>query len=105
VLTKLLYIISLHARVLRKQSTTVALLDPAVTLPISTPDSEMSSELERCISIELLCIQEAPDDRSDMSTVVAMLNTRRNGNASLPRASNETAVVCMSETANVLTTE
>jgi hypothetical protein len=86
--------ISLQARVLWEQNTATAILDAAVTLPISPPDSEISSELERCVSIGLLCVQEAPDDRPDMSTVVAMLNTR-NGNANLPRAaqhSNEPAV-------------
>lgn len=63
----------------------MALLDSAVTLPITPPDSEISSELERCIKIGLLCVQEAPDDRPNMSAIVAMLATR-NENINLPRA-------------------
>lgn len=83
----------MQARLLWEQNTSMALLDRVVTLPISPPDSEISSELERCISIGLLCVQEAPDDRPDMTTVVAMLTTR-NQNINLPRSAqqNEAAV-------------
>lgn len=32
------------------------------------------SEVIRCIQVGLLCVQESPDDRPDMSSVVLMLN-------------------------------
>lgn len=38
-------------------------------------------EILRCIHIGLLCVQERPDDRPDMSAVVLMLN----GEKPLPR--------------------
>ncbi|KAL6651462.1 hypothetical protein ACP70R_010387 [Stipagrostis hirtigluma subsp. patula] len=46
------------------------LLDPAV----AQPEPELLFGLERCIQIGLLCVQRSPDDRPDMSAVVAMLN-------------------------------
>ncbi|KAL6651962.1 hypothetical protein ACP70R_010887 [Stipagrostis hirtigluma subsp. patula] len=75
-------------RELWEQNRAMALLDPVVTLPLSLPDSEISSELERCIKIGLLCVQEAPDDRPDMSAVLVML-TSRNSNIILPRAAQQ----------------
>lgn len=60
-----------------EQDRKMALLDPTVNLPpLSQPDSEIGSELERCIQIGLLCIQESPDDRLAMSDVAAMLTTK-----------------------------
>lgn len=38
-------------------------------------------EAMRCIHVGLLCIQQNPDDRPDMSTVVLMLN----GESTLPQ--------------------
>lgn len=35
------------------------------------------AEALRCIHIGLLCVQERPDDRPDMSSVVLMLNGER----------------------------
>ncbi|XP_057752381.1 G-type lectin S-receptor-like serine/threonine-protein kinase At4g27290 [Arachis stenosperma] len=40
-------------------------------------DSVIISEVIRCIQIGLLCVQERPDDRPDMSSVVLMLNGER----------------------------
>ncbi|MED6186555.1 hypothetical protein PIB30_067840 [Stylosanthes scabra] len=40
-------------------------------------DSVTMSEAIRCIHIGLLCVQERPDDRPDMSSVVLMLNGER----------------------------
>ncbi|XP_054814513.1 G-type lectin S-receptor-like serine/threonine-protein kinase SD1-1 isoform X4 [Prosopis cineraria] len=37
-------------------------------------DSVVSSELLRCIQVGLLCVQQRPEDRPNMSTVVLMLN-------------------------------
>lgn len=55
----------------------MALLDSTMNLPpLSRPDSEIVSELERCIQIGLLCVQESPDDRPAMSAVVAMLTSK-----------------------------
>ncbi|XP_037479537.1 receptor-like serine/threonine-protein kinase SD1-8 [Triticum dicoccoides] len=67
----------LHAWGLWEQDRKMALLDPTVNLPpLSRPDSDVGSELERCIQIGLLCIQESPDDRPAMSDVVAVLTTK-----------------------------
>lgn len=44
-------------------------------------DGLVQHEAMRCIHIGLLCIQQHPDDRPDMSTVVLMLN----GERSLPQ--------------------
>ncbi|KAM3390178.1 hypothetical protein ACQJBY_012012 [Aegilops geniculata] len=66
-----------HAWGLWEQDRKMALLDPTVNLPpLSRPDSDIGSELERCIQIGLLCIQESPDDRPAMSDVAAMLTTK-----------------------------
>ena len=43
----------------------------------SLSDSVILSEALRCIHIGLLCVQERPDDRPDMSSVVLMLNGER----------------------------
>ncbi|CAN6269411.1 unnamed protein product [Urochloa humidicola] len=77
-----------------QQDRAMALLDPTVPLPVSTPASELSSELERYIKIGLLCVKEAPENRPDMSAVVAMLTTRNSDINLLPRATqqNEVAV-------------
>ncbi|KAL6844524.1 hypothetical protein ACP4OV_026197 [Aristida adscensionis] len=47
------------------------LLDPAV----AQPEPELLFELERCAQVGLLCVQQSPDDRPNMSAVVAMLNS------------------------------
>lgn len=56
----------------------MALLDSTTTdlLPLPETESEIASVLRRCIHIGLLCVQESPDDRPAMSTVVAMLTTK-----------------------------
>ncbi|KAB5521534.1 hypothetical protein DKX38_025853 [Salix brachista] len=38
-------------------------------------DSSSSSEVERCIQVGLLCVQQRPEDRPSMSTVVVMLSS------------------------------
>jgi len=43
----------------------------------SLSDSVIPAEALRCIHIGLLCVQERPDDRPDMSPVVLMLNGER----------------------------
>ncbi|KAG2569086.1 hypothetical protein PVAP13_7NG389050 [Panicum virgatum] len=53
------------------QGTISDLLDPAV----AQPEPELLFELERCVQIGLLCVQQSPDDRPTMSAVVAMLNS------------------------------
>ncbi|KAJ0101677.1 hypothetical protein Patl1_04490 [Pistacia atlantica] len=47
----------------------------------SLDDSCALSDLLRCIHVGLLCVQQAPEDRPNMSTVVLMLN----GERSLPQ--------------------
>lgn len=64
----------MQAREFWQQDRVLALLDPTVPLPVSPPDSQISSELERYIKIGLLCVQEAPENRPDMSAVVAMID-------------------------------
>lgn len=65
-----------HAWGLWEQDRTMALLDSTMNLPpLSGPDSEIGSELERCVQIGLLCVQESPDDRPAMSAVVVMLTS------------------------------
>jgi hypothetical protein len=39
-------------------------------------DAELLYDLERCIHIGLLCIQDMADDRPTMSEIVAMLTSR-----------------------------
>lgn len=51
------------------------LLDPAMARPASD-DAELLYDLERCIHIGLLCIQDMADDRPTMSEIVAMLTSR-----------------------------
>ncbi|KAL6844012.1 hypothetical protein ACP4OV_025685 [Aristida adscensionis] len=46
------------------------LLDSAV----AQPEPELLYELERCVQIGLLCVQQSPEERPTMSAVVAMLN-------------------------------
>ncbi|KAL6651963.1 hypothetical protein ACP70R_010888 [Stipagrostis hirtigluma subsp. patula] len=53
------------------QCTIKDLLDSVV----SQPEPELLSELERCVQIGLLCVQQSPDDRPTMPAVVAMLNS------------------------------
>ncbi|WVZ87343.1 hypothetical protein U9M48_033992 [Paspalum notatum var. saurae] len=65
-----------NAREFWRQDRVMALLDSTVALPVSPPGSEISTELERYVRIGLLCVQEAPESRPDMSAVVAMLTTR-----------------------------
>lgn len=36
--------------------------------------TDNTSEVVRCIQVGLLCVQQRPEDRPDMSTVVLMLN-------------------------------
>lgn len=48
------------------------LLDPALT----KPNPDLLFELERCVQIGLLCVQQSPDDRPTMPSVLAMLNDR-----------------------------
>ncbi|CAL5070258.1 unnamed protein product [Urochloa decumbens] len=85
-----------NAREFWQQDRAMALLDPTVPLPLSPPDSEISSNLERYIKIGLLCVQEAPENRPDMSAVVAMLTTRNSDINLLLRAAqkNKAAVTC-----------
>ncbi|KAL6651464.1 hypothetical protein ACP70R_010389 [Stipagrostis hirtigluma subsp. patula] len=42
---------------------------------VAHPEPELLFELERCIQIGLLCVQQSPDDRPPMSAVVTMLNS------------------------------
>jgi hypothetical protein len=49
------------------------LLDPDVAQTQSV-EPELLIELERCVQIGLLCVQQLPDDRPAMSAVVTMLN-------------------------------
>jgi hypothetical protein len=56
---------------------------PLMLLDESLGESAVVSEAEilRCIQIGLLCVQERPDDRPDMSAAVLMLN----GEKALPK--------------------
>ena len=55
----------------------MALLDEAVALIETGSDGMIIiSELERSVKIGLLCMQDAPGDRPDMSAVVAMLTSK-----------------------------
>ncbi|CAL5014669.1 unnamed protein product [Urochloa decumbens] len=49
------------------------LLDSAV----SQPEPELLFELERCVQIGLVCVQQSPEERPTMSAVVSMLNSNR----------------------------
>ncbi|XP_062185043.1 G-type lectin S-receptor-like serine/threonine-protein kinase At4g27290 [Phragmites australis] len=41
---------------------------------VAQPEPVLLFELERCVQIGLLCVQQSPDDRPTMSAVVTMLN-------------------------------
>lgn len=47
----------------------------------SCEDSSSMSDILRCIHVSMLCVQQNPEDRPEMSTVVLMLN----GESSLPQ--------------------
>ncbi|KAJ1272968.1 hypothetical protein BS78_06G243900 [Paspalum vaginatum] len=53
------------------QSRISDLLDPAV----AQPAPELLFDLERCVQIGLLCVQQSPDDRPTMSAVATTLNS------------------------------
>ncbi|OEL25485.1 G-type lectin S-receptor-like serine/threonine-protein kinase [Dichanthelium oligosanthes] len=57
------------------------LLDAAV----AQPEPEILLELERCVQIALLCVQQSPADRPSMAEVVTMLT---NSSSSQTRSSN-----------------
>jgi hypothetical protein len=42
---------------------------------VAHPKPELLFELERCVQIGLLCVQQSPDDRPTMAAVVTMLNS------------------------------
>ncbi|KAK7244426.1 hypothetical protein RIF29_39247 [Crotalaria pallida] len=65
-----------HAWRLWGEERPLELIDESAAGNITTP-----SEVVRCIHVGLLCVQERPDDRPDMSAVVLMLN----GEKPLPR--------------------
>lgn len=50
---------------------------PLELIDESISDSVIMAEALRCIHIGLLCVQERPDDRPSMSSVVLMLNGER----------------------------
>ncbi|KAK7312945.1 hypothetical protein VNO77_37214 [Canavalia gladiata] len=50
---------------------------PMELIDESLGDSVIATEALRCIHIGLLCVQDKPDDRPDMSSVVLMLNGER----------------------------
>ncbi|KAL6844525.1 hypothetical protein ACP4OV_026198 [Aristida adscensionis] len=52
------------------QSKIKDLLDSAV----GQPEPELLPELERCVQVGLLCVQQSPDDRPTMFSVLGMLN-------------------------------
>ncbi|XP_025880773.1 receptor-like serine/threonine-protein kinase SD1-8 isoform X2 [Oryza sativa Japonica Group] len=58
-----------------EQGNLMDLLDPAMARP-APDDAELLYDLERCIHIGLLCIQDMADDRPTMSEIVAMLTSR-----------------------------
>jgi len=45
-----------------------SLIDPTVSQP------SFRAEILRCIQVALLCVQELPSDRPNISTVISMLN-------------------------------
>ena len=42
--------------------------------PVAQPEPELLFELDRCVQIDLLCVQQSPNDRPIMYAVVTMLN-------------------------------
>ncbi|WMV39799.1 hypothetical protein MTR67_033184 [Solanum verrucosum] len=66
-----------HAWELNKEGRSIELLDERVGDSCSTPQ-----EVVRSIGVGLLCVQERPDDRPSMSSVVLMLNNE----GTLPQA-------------------
>ncbi|KDP38975.1 hypothetical protein JCGZ_00732 [Jatropha curcas] len=58
-----------HAWVLWTKGTPLELIDENLA------DSYVLSEIVRCINIALLCVQQKPEDRPNMSSVVVMLNS------------------------------
>ncbi|KAI9082783.1 hypothetical protein K1719_035240 [Acacia pycnantha] len=68
-----------HSWRLWNEGCALELVDP------SFGNSYSSSEALRCIKVSLLCVQERPEDRPTMSTVVLMLSSE---NASIPDPKN-----------------
>ncbi|KAJ1700793.1 hypothetical protein LUZ63_000572 [Rhynchospora breviuscula] len=60
-----------YAWTLWKDNKSLELLDTSIS-----KNSFHREEIMRCIQVGLLCVQDRPDDRPDMSTVVLMLNSR-----------------------------
>lgn len=54
---------------------------PLELADFSCEDSSSMSEILRCIHVSMLCVQQNPEDRPNMSVVVLMLN----GESSLPQ--------------------
>ena len=52
-----------------KEGTPLGLVDPALR------DSYSENEVLRCIHLGLLCVQEDPEDRPTMASIVTMLNS------------------------------
>ncbi|KAF0890865.1 hypothetical protein E2562_004339 [Oryza meyeriana var. granulata] len=58
-----------------EQGNLIDLLDKTMVRPESD-DAELLDDVERCIQLGLLCVQDMADDRPTMSEVVAMLTSR-----------------------------
>ncbi|GAB4850679.1 G-type lectin S-receptor-like serine/threonine-protein kinase SD1-1 [Ancistrocladus abbreviatus] len=58
-----------HAWILYMEGECLELVDPSIDL------SNNASQLRRCIHVGLLCVQQSPEDRPSMSSVVVMLSS------------------------------
>ncbi|XP_040379189.1 putative cysteine-rich receptor-like protein kinase 35 [Oryza brachyantha] len=58
-----------------EQCNLIELLDPAMARP-APDDAELLYDLERCIHVGLLCVQDTADDRPTMPEVVTMQTSR-----------------------------
>lgn len=61
------------------------LLDAAV----AQPEPETVLELERCMQIGLLCVQQSPADRPSMAEVVAMLTTNNSSSSGIRQSDRQ----------------
>ncbi|RCV35607.1 hypothetical protein SETIT_7G252900v2 [Setaria italica] len=58
----------------QKNRNTPTLLSDLLDSAVSQPEPELLFELERCLQIGLLCVQQSPNDRPTMYAVITMLN-------------------------------
>ena len=58
---------------------------------VGQPEPEILLQLERCVQVGLLCLQQSPADRPSMAEAVAMLTTNGSSSSSQARRPDSSA--------------